>query len=120
MTTSDSFAIVLTEAERDVVQADVPRAFVVYVGVDRRDYRDDHCSTSCMSKDTVEISRVRLTVDDTVDESEVEGDELDDGLFGEEHERAEEGTDDKVRVEAANIVRTRESDERYVWANLVG
>lgn len=95
-------------------------AFVVYVGVDGRDYRNHHCSTSCVSRDIVGISKVRLTVDDTVDESEVEGDELDDGLFGEEHERAEEGTDDKVRVEAETIVSTGKPDGGYVCAHLVG
>lgn len=57
---------------------------------------------------------MRLTVDDAVDESEVEGDELDDRLLREEHERAEEGTDDKVRVEAVTIVSTAKSDGRYV------
>lgn len=102
------------------MQADVPRAFVIYVGIDGRDNRDYHCSTSRVSKDTVEISRVRLTVDDAVDESEVEGDELDYGLFGEEHERAEEGTDNKVRIEAAAIVSTPKWDARYVCAHLVG
>lgn len=92
---------------------------MVYVSVDGRDYRDHHCST-CVSKDAVGVIKVRLTVDNTVDESEVEGDELDDGLFGEEHEWAEEGTDDKVRVEAAATVSTAKSDGRYVCTHLVG
>lgn len=112
--------MVRTEAERDVVQSNVAWAFVVYVGVDGRDYRDYHCSVICMSEDTVGVAKMRLTVDDAVDESEVEGDELDDGLFGEEHERAEEGTDNKVRVEAAATVSTAKSDGRYVCTHLVG
>lgn len=63
---------------------------------------------------------MRLTVDDAVDESEVEGDELDNRLLREEHERAEEGTDNEVRVEAATMVSAGKSDGRYACAHLVG
>ena len=78
------------------MQANVPGSLVIDICEDRRDSRDDHCACQVQPSSSQTRNVNVLTIDDTVDEREVEGDQLDDGLFGKQDERPEQGDDNEL------------------------
>ena len=78
------------------MQANVPGSLVIDICEDRRDSRDDHCASQVQPSSSQTRNVNVLTIDDAVDEREVEGDQLDDGLFGKQDERPEQRDDNEL------------------------